>query len=72
MRQLETNLARVRPDAGPEELRELSRAGMRSYLRYYCDAFRLPGWSRERLTSTRPDGGRRSRCASCCATAARS
>jgi lauroyl/myristoyl acyltransferase len=52
VRQLEANLARVRPDAGPEDLRELSRAGMRSYLRYYCDAFRLPGWSRERLTST--------------------
>ena len=25
---------------------------MRSYLRYYCDAFRLPGWSRERLVGT--------------------
>lgn len=24
---------------------------MRSYLRYWCDAFRLPSWSHERLTS---------------------
>jgi lauroyl/myristoyl acyltransferase len=52
VRRLEHNLARVRPDATDTELRELSRAAMRSYLRYYCDAFRLPGWSRERLTST--------------------
>ena len=52
VRQLEANLARVRPAASAAELRELSRAGMRSYLRYYCDAFRLPGWSRDRLVST--------------------
>lgn len=49
---LEANLARVRPDARPAELRQLSRAGLRSYLRYYCDAFRLPGWSPERLVGT--------------------
>jgi phosphatidylinositol dimannoside acyltransferase len=52
VRRLERNLARVRPDADDAELRAMSREGMRSYLRYYCDAFRLPGWSRERLTST--------------------
>ncbi|MET9021672.1 phosphatidylinositol mannoside acyltransferase [Actinopolymorpha sp. NPDC004070] len=42
VRRLERNLARVRPDATPEELRRLSRAGMRSYFRYWCEAFRLP------------------------------
>jgi lauroyl/myristoyl acyltransferase len=52
VRRLEANLARVRPDAGPDQLRELSRQGMRSYLRYYCDAFRLPGWSVQRLVTT--------------------
>lgn len=52
VRRLEGNLARVRPQASEAELRALSRAGMRSYLRYYCDAFRLPGWSQERLTGT--------------------
>jgi lauroyl/myristoyl acyltransferase len=52
VQRLEGNLARVRPEADEAALRELSRAGMRSYLRYYCDAFRLPGWSRDRLTST--------------------
>lgn len=50
---LEFNLNRVLGGDLPEkELRELSREGMRSYMRYYCDAFRLPGWSTERLMST--------------------
>ncbi|GAB3114706.1 phosphatidylinositol mannoside acyltransferase [Streptomyces calidiresistens] len=47
--QLEANLARVVPDAGPERLRELSREGMRSYLRYWTESFRLPVWSPERI-----------------------
>lgn len=50
--QLERNLARVHPDADPADLRELSRLGMRSYLRYWCDAFRLPTWSPARVRAT--------------------
>ncbi|MEV8018601.1 phosphatidylinositol mannoside acyltransferase [Streptomyces sp. NPDC086554] len=46
---LEANYARVVPDASPERLAELSRAGMRSYLRYWMESFRLPSWSRERI-----------------------
>ncbi|MGY3200562.1 phosphatidylinositol mannoside acyltransferase [Streptomyces sp. TE5632] len=46
---LESNYARVVPGAGPEQLAELSRAGMRSYLRYWMESFRLPAWSRERI-----------------------
>ncbi|MGW7053739.1 phosphatidylinositol mannoside acyltransferase [Streptomyces sp. NPDC054887] len=46
---LESNLARVVPDAGPERLAELSRAGMRSYMRYWMESFRLPAWSAERI-----------------------
>ncbi|MBT2493170.1 phosphatidylinositol mannoside acyltransferase [Streptomyces sp. ISL-96] len=46
---LESNLARVVPDAGPERLAELSRAGMRSYMRYWMESFRLPAWSPERV-----------------------
>ncbi|MFF8845983.1 phosphatidylinositol mannoside acyltransferase [Streptomyces sp. NPDC015127] len=45
---LESNLARVVPDAGPERLAELSKAGMRSYMRYWMESFRLPSWSQER------------------------
>jgi KDO2-lipid IV(A) lauroyltransferase len=48
---LESNYARVVPDASPERLAELSRAGMRSYLRYWMESFRLPAWSPERVRS---------------------
>ncbi|MET8804566.1 phosphatidylinositol mannoside acyltransferase [Streptomyces sp. NPDC004546] len=51
VQRLESNYARVVPGAGPERLRELSRAGMRSYLRYWMESFRLPAWSRERVKS---------------------
>ncbi|QTE28048.1 phosphatidylinositol mannoside acyltransferase [Pengzhenrongella sicca] len=45
VRQLERNLARVRPGASARELRRLSRAGMRSYLRYYRETFALRSYS---------------------------
>jgi len=43
------NLAVVRPSATPAELDALTRAGMRSYLRYWQEAFRLPEWDDERI-----------------------
>ncbi|MGY0056953.1 phosphatidylinositol mannoside acyltransferase [Streptomyces sp. LZ34] len=46
---LEANLARVVPEASPRRLAELSRAGMRSYLRYWMESFRLPAWSEQRV-----------------------
>lgn len=49
---LESNLARVVPDAGPERLAELSKAGMRSYMRYWMESFRLPTWSAERVENS--------------------
>lgn len=49
VQRLESNYARVVPDASPERLAELSRAGMRSYLRYWMESFRLPAWSAERV-----------------------
>lgn len=49
VRRLESNLAKVRPDASPRELRALSHAGMRAYLRYYAEAFTLPGRSRAQV-----------------------
>ena len=36
------------PSSAPAALDALVREGMRSYLRYWCDAFRLPDWSPER------------------------
>ncbi len=52
VRRLEANLRRACPGACADDLRELSRAGMRSYLRYWCEAFRLPDWDRDRVVST--------------------
>ncbi|MFE9338787.1 phosphatidylinositol mannoside acyltransferase [Streptomyces sp. NPDC006784] len=46
---LEANLARVVPEASPAELRQLSRAGMRSYLRYWMESFRLPAYSERHI-----------------------
>lgn len=49
VRRLEANLARVvGAPAQSDTVRELSRAGVRSYLRYWCDSFRISDWSRER------------------------
>ncbi|GHB62637.1 lipid A biosynthesis lauroyl acyltransferase [Streptomyces cirratus] len=48
---LESNLARVVPGAGPERLRELSRAGMRSYMRYWMESFRLPAMEARRFST---------------------
>ncbi|MBR7829419.1 phosphatidylinositol mannoside acyltransferase [Actinospica sp. MGRD01-02] len=53
VRRLESNLARVLgPSATEEQIRAVSKQGMRSYMRYYCDTFRLETWSRERVVST--------------------
>ncbi|MER6576656.1 phosphatidylinositol mannoside acyltransferase [Nonomuraea sp. NPDC001023] len=50
VRRLESNLARVTGmDAGSAELRELSRAGMRSYFRYFHEVFRLPSIPRPEI-----------------------
>ncbi|WP_405944952.1 phosphatidylinositol mannoside acyltransferase [Streptomyces sp. NBC_00932] len=46
---LESNLSRVVPGAGADRLAELSRAGMRSYMRYWMESFRLPAWSADRV-----------------------
>lgn len=49
VRRLESNLRRV---LGPEvDLAPVLRAGMRSYLRYWCEAFRLPVMAPERIVS---------------------
>lgn len=46
---LRSNYATVRPELSATELEDLTRAGMRSYLRYWCDAFRMPDWSDEQI-----------------------
>ena len=49
---LESNLKRVDPKLSDQDLRALARAGMRSYLRYWCDTFRSPDWDTSRIQST--------------------
>jgi phosphatidylinositol dimannoside acyltransferase len=58
VRRLEANLRRVLgADTTPARLRETSRAGMRSYLRYFYEAFRLPALGGARLRArTRCEG----------------
>ena len=45
--QLEKNLRRARPDLDARALRRLTRAGMRSYMRYFGEAFTLATMSRD-------------------------
>jgi phosphatidylinositol dimannoside acyltransferase len=50
VRQLATNLRRVvGPDLPGDDMDRLVRAGMRSYARYWMEAFRLPSWSPARI-----------------------
>jgi KDO2-lipid IV(A) lauroyltransferase len=51
VRRLEANLARVRPELDPAALRRLSRAGMRSYMRYFGETLTLRGASPERIAA---------------------
>lgn len=51
VRRLRANYARVHPHAEPAALEEMVRAGMRSYLRYWCEAFRLPELSPEQIVA---------------------
>ena len=48
---LRSNYTRVRPELSGEDLEKLVREGMRSYLRYWCDTFRLPSWSPTKISS---------------------
>ncbi len=52
IRQLEKNLQRVVPQLSESEIRSLSKRAMQSYLRYWCDSFRIPDWSPECIIGT--------------------
>ncbi|MET0712222.1 MAG: phosphatidylinositol mannoside acyltransferase [Jiangellaceae bacterium] len=51
VQRLEANLVRAIGSTDEAVVREVSRHGMRSYLRYWCDAFRIPDWTKDRLVS---------------------
>lgn len=52
VRQLRRNLRRVCPDADDDALEALVGRSLRSYMRYWCEMFRLPSWSDERIRAT--------------------
>lgn len=52
VRRLRTNYAVVRPELSPEALENLVTAGLESYMRYWCDTFRIHRWSSSRIAST--------------------
>lgn len=49
VQRMRANYALVRPELADDELDALVEAGMRSYMRYWCDAFRLPDRSPQDL-----------------------
>lgn len=57
VRQLELNLARVHGYEGFDpRIRKLSLLAIQSYMRYYCETFLLPRWSKEKILHTvRPE-----------------
>ena len=52
IKRLRGNYGRVMPEYSSQKLEELTKLGMRSYLRYWFDTFRLSKWSKNRITST--------------------
>jgi len=52
VKRLRGNYKRVLPNLSQRELSNLTKAGMRSYLRYWFDTFRLNKWSKSRIINT--------------------
>lgn len=52
VRRLRANLNIVSPGLPIERLEELVKAGYRSYMRYWCDTFRIHTWSPAKIAST--------------------
>lgn len=52
VKRLQSNYRRVLPEISESELAALTKSGMRSYLRYWFDTFRLNKWSKSRIIET--------------------
>jgi lauroyl/myristoyl acyltransferase len=52
VKRLRSNYKRVKPEISDVELNHLTKLGMRSYLRYWFDTFRLNKWSKNRIIET--------------------
>ena len=49
VKRFRSNLQVVMPSANSNELEEVVIKGISSYFRYWCDTFRFPGWSKQRI-----------------------
>jgi KDO2-lipid IV(A) lauroyltransferase len=52
VQRLRSNLSRINPSQTSEQLDELTKKAVLSYMRYWRETFRSPDWSRERILST--------------------
>ena len=52
MKRLRSNLQRVCPDSDAAAMDKLMSSAVSSYMRYWCDTFRSPDWSKERILAT--------------------
>jgi KDO2-lipid IV(A) lauroyltransferase len=52
VQRLRSNLSRTQPGMTTLDLDLLVVEAMRSYMRYWCDTFRLPDWSKKRILET--------------------
>lgn len=52
VRRLRTNYSIVKSELSSEELEKLVISGLESYMRYWCDTFRIHRWSSSRIAST--------------------
>jgi KDO2-lipid IV(A) lauroyltransferase len=52
VQRLRFNLSRVKPELSEVELENLLSRGFDSYLRYWCDTFRIQDWSTQRIQET--------------------
>jgi KDO2-lipid IV(A) lauroyltransferase len=52
VQRLRSNLKRTRPEITSLDLDLLTIQAMRSYMRYWCDTFRFPDWSTQRINET--------------------
>ena len=52
VKRLRSNYKRVKPEISDKDLNHLTKLGMRSYLRYWFDTFRLNKWSKNRIIET--------------------
>jgi KDO2-lipid IV(A) lauroyltransferase len=52
MKRLRSNLQRVVPSNGSDAMDQLMRAAVSSSMRYWCDTFRSPDWSKSRISTT--------------------